>query len=348
MLGLERYDIPNEMGSSHGVSRMIRLAYHEDPSYVPLLYRAYELWHQLENLAGEKLLVTTGCVRGGVGANKLLEGSLETVQQHHLPYRLLSGPEVNREWPGYQLPEDAEMLYEQQGGFVLSERCIVAHVAAALEMGAEVHGREAALDWEPTSAGGVVVTTDRDTYSARRLVVTAGAWAGKVAPEVAEHAVPERQVLGWFAPYRPELFKPETFPVFGMEVEEGRFYGFPSYGIPGFKLGMFNHFYEQVDPDTMDREPNARDEAALRQFTERYFPEAAGPTLALKTCMFTNTPDEHFIIDTLPDNPQVSVAAGFSGHGFKFSSVIGEIMADLAEHGKTEHDIGLFRLGRFD
>ena len=190
VLGLERYDIPNEMGSSHGVSRMIRLAYHEDPSYVPLLYRAYELWHQLENRSGEKLLVTTGCVRGGVGANKLLEGSLETVRQHHLPYRLLSGPEINREWPGYQLPEDAEMLYEQQGGFVLSERCIVAHVAGALGLGAEVHGREAALDWEPTSAGGVVVTTDRDTYSARRLVVTAGAWAGKVAPEIADQNEP--------------------------------------------------------------------------------------------------------------------------------------------------------------
>ena len=348
VLGLERYDIPNDMGSSHGVSRMIRLAYHEDPSYVPLLYRAYELWQQLENQAGERLLVTTGCLRGGVGANRLLAGSLATVRQHNLPYRMLSGPEVNREWPGYQLPEDAEMLYEQQGGFVLSERCIVAHVSAALELGAEVHGREAAQDWEPTAGGGVIVTTDKDTYAARRLIVTAGAWAGKVAPQIAAHAVPERQVLGWFAPHRPELFRPAAFPVFGMEVAEGRFYGFPSYGIPGFKLGMFNHFREQVDPDTMDREPNARDEAALRQFTERYFPEAAGPTLALKTCMFTNTPDEHFIIDTLPECPQVAVAAGFSGHGFKFCSVVGEIMADLAEQGRTEHNIGLFRLRRFD
>ena len=337
VLGLEQYDIPNEMGSSHGVSRMIRLAYHEDPSYVPLLYRAYELWHQLENVAGEKLLVTTGCVRGGVGTNRLLEGSLATVQEHHLPYRMLSGPEVNREWPGYQLPEDAEMLYEQQGGFVLSERCIVSHVSGALEMGAEVHGREAAVDWEPTAGGGVVVTTDKDTYTARRLLVTAGAWAGKVAPAVAEHAVPERQVLGWFAPYRPELFKPETFPVFGMEVEEGRFYGFPSYGITRVSSwGCSTIFASRWIRTTMDREPNARDEAALRQFTERYFPEAAGPTLALKTCMFTNTPDEHFIIDTLGEHPQVSVAAGFSGHGFKFCSVVGEIMADLAEHGTTD------------
>ena len=348
VLGLEQYDIPNEMGSSHGVSRMIRLAYHEDPSYVPLLYRAYDLWHQLENLAGEKLLVNTGCVRGGVGSGRLLEGSLKTVRQHLLPYRLLSGPEVNREWPGYQLPEEAEMLYEPQGGFVLSERCIVAHAAAAMELGAEVHGREAALQWEPTAGRGVVVTTEKGNYSARRLIITAGAWAGKMVPEVSRYAIPERQVLGWFAPFRPELFRPDSFPVFGMEVEEGRFYGFPSYGIPGFKLGMFNHFREQTDPDDMNREPNARDEAALRQFTERYFPEAAGPTLALKTCMFTNTPDEHFIIDTLPEHPQVSVAAGFSGHGFKFCSVVGEIMADLAEQGRTEHDIGLFRLGRFE
>ena len=347
VLGLEQYDVPNELGSSHGISRMIRLAYHEDPSYVPLLLRAYELWHQLENVAGERLLINTGCLRGGVGANRLLEGSLETVRLHHLPHRLLSGPQVNQEWPGYNLPEEAELLYEPNGGFLLSERCIISHVAAALDLGAEVHGREAALDWEPTASGGVIVHTDKDTYTARNLIITAGAWAGKVVPAIAAHARPERQVLGWFAPHRPELFQPATFPVFGVEVPEGRFYGFPAYGMPGFKLGLFNHFREQVDPDTMDREPNAQDEAALRDFTERYFPEAAGPTLALKTCIFTNTPDEHFIIDTLPEHPQVSVAAGFSGHGFKFCSVVGEIMADLAEHGATAHDVGLFRLGRF-
>ena len=348
VLGLERYDIPNEMGSSHGVSRMIRLAYHEDPSYIPLLLRSFELWHQLENLSGERLLVNTGCLRGGIGASQVLEGSIATLRAHNLPHRLLSGPQVNAEWPGYRMPEDASLVYEQNGGFVLSERCIVAHLTAALESGAEVHGRETVQEWEPVGTDRVVVHTDKDSYAASRLIITAGAWAGKVAPQVARHAQPERQVLGWFAPIRPELFRPATFPVFGVEVAEGRFYGFPSYGVPGFKLGMFNHFREQVDPDTMDREPNARDEAALRDFTERYFPDAAGPTLALKTCIFTNTPDEHFIIDTLPDYPQVSIAAGFSGHGFKFCGVVGEIMADLAQHGATEHDIGLFQLGRFD
>ena len=347
VLGLEQYDIPNEMGSSHGISRMIRLAYHEDPSYVPLLRRAYELWHQLENSSGERLLVYTGCLRGGVGASQLLEGSIATLRTHNLPYRLLTGPEVNAEWPGYQLPEDAVMVYEQNGGFLNSERSIVAHVSVALELGAEVHGREAVLSWETTASGGVKVYTDKDTYTANRLVITAGAWAGKLAPQVAAHAIPERQVLGWFAPYRPELFRPASFPAFGVQVEEGRFYGFPSYGIPGFKVGLFNHFREQVNPDTMQREPTVQDETALREFTSRYFPEAAGPTLALKTCMFTNTPDEHFIIDVLPDQAQVSVAAGFSGHGFKFCSVVGEVMADLAEHGESQHDISLFRLNRF-
>ena len=215
VLGLEQYDIPNEMGSSHGVSRMIRLAYHEDPSYVPLLYRAYELWHQLENrvrreAAGHHRMRPR---RRRSEAN-CWKARWETVTQHHLPYRILSGPEVNQEWPGFQLPEEAEMLYEQQGGFVLSERCIVGHVSAALEIGAEVHGREAAVSWEPTAGGGVVVTTDKDTYSARRrLVVTAGAWAGKVAPEVAAHAVPERQVLGWVCALSPGAFPAGEFPV---------------------------------------------------------------------------------------------------------------------------------------
>ena len=176
VLGLEQYDVPNELGSSHGISRMIRLAYHEDPSYVPLLLRAYELWHQLENVAGERLLINTGCLRGGVGANRLLEGSLETVRLHNLPHRLLSGPQVNQEWPGYNLPEEAELLYEPNGGFLLSERCIISHVAAALDLGAEVHGREAALDWEPTASGGVIVHTDKrhlhrpqSDYHRRRL-----------------------------------------------------------------------------------------------------------------------------------------------------------------------------------
>ena len=223
----------------------------------------------------------------------------------------------------------------------------MSHVRAAEAAGAVVHTQETVLDWEP-QGGGVQVRTGRDTYTADRLVVTAGPWAAKLIPELAAYAVPERQVLGWFQPERPELFTPETFPVFGVLTEEGRYYGFPSYTVPGFKIGRSHHLEQKVDPDLMDREVHAEDEAILRQAVSRYFPLAAGELLDRKTCIYTNTPDEHFMIGVLPEHPQVSVAAGFSGHGFKFASVIGEIMADLAQEGETEHDISLFRLDRFD
>ncbi|MEE8465854.1 MAG: N-methyl-L-tryptophan oxidase, partial [Dehalococcoidia bacterium] len=249
-------------------------------------------------------------------------------------------------FPGYRFPEEISSVYQADGGFLLPERCIVDHVQSARAAGASVHDRETVLDWRPDGEG-VMVRTGRDTYTAGRLVITAGAWAAKLVPQVAKLARPERQVLGWFQPERPELFRPESFPVFGIWTEEGRYYGFPSYNIPGFKVGRAHHLRQQVDPDGMDREVHAEDEDILRQFTSRYFPLGDGPALTLTTCMYTNTPDEHFIIDVLPAHPQVSVAAGFSGHGFKFASVGGEIMADLAQHGTTGHDINLFRLDRF-
>ena len=346
VLGLEQYDIPNELGSSHGYSRMIRYTLQEHPSYVPLVRRAYELWHELANIAGERLLVTTGSVRAGPPDSPFFLKAKESCDLNNIAYEVLNASEINKRFPGYRFPEDISSIYQADGGFLLPEQCIVSHVQAAEETGAEVHRRETVLGWEP-QADGVQVRTDRDTYTAGRLVITAGAWSAKLVPHVASYAVPERQVLGWFQPERPEVFRPETFPVFGILSEEGRYYGFPSYSVPGFKIGRSHHLEQKVDPDLMDREVHTEDEAILRLAVSRYFPLAAGRLLDRKTCIYTNTPDEHFLIGVLPDHPQVSVAAGFSGHGFKFASVIGEIMADLAQHGKTGHNISLFRLDRF-
>ncbi len=346
VLGLERYDIPHDLGSSHGLTRIIRLAYYEHPSYVPLLRRAYELWHELEQRAGEQLLYVTGSIDAGPPESQVFQGSRLSCELHHLPHEILTGAELRRRFPGYQLPADFLAVLQPDGGFLLPERCIVAHVVAAQALGAEVHTREQVLEWEPRGDE-VRVVTDRGLYAADRLVITAGPWAAKLVPDLAALAVPERQVVGWFQPMQPELFLPERFPVFNLLVEEGRYYGFPIHGIPGFKIGLYHHLLEQVDPDTIDREIHPRDEQVLRRAVERYFPAAAGPTMALKTCMFTNSPDEHFILDLHPSEPRVSLAAGFSGHGFKFCSVVGEIMADLAERGETGHDVRLFRLGRF-
>jgi sarcosine oxidase len=237
-------------------------------------------------------------------------------------------------------------LLQQDGGFVLSERAIVAFVNAAVAEGAEVHARESVLKWEPEGQG-VRVFTDRSEYTADRLVITAGAWAAGMLPSLEKLAVPERQVLAWLQPEEPALFTPEVFPVFNAYFKEGRYYGFPVFGIPGFKIGRYHHLEEVVDPDHMPHDVTREDEEILRVAAARYFPKANGTLMTLKTCMFTNTPDDHFIIDIDPAHPQVSVAAGFSGHGFKFASVVGEILADLAINGKTNHDIDLLKIDRF-
>jgi sarcosine oxidase len=344
-LGLERFDIPNELGSSHGVTRIIRLAYYEHSSYVPLLRRAYELWRELETEAGEQLLHITGSIDAGPEDSFVFAGSLRSCLDHDLPHEVVDGAELGRRYPGYRLPAETAALIQPEGGFLLPERCIVTHAQLARSHSAEIHTGEQVLGWEPVGDG-VCVRTDRGSYEADRLVLATGAWAAELAG-LSQVVVAERQVLAWLEPHRPELFAPERFPVFNLIVEEGRYYGFPVFGVPGFKFGRYHHLGEQVDPDTVEREPNAADESVLREFAERYFPDGAGPTTALKVCLFENTPDEHFILDVHPDHPQVVLAVGFSGHGFKFCSVVGEVVADLALEGSTRHDIGFLGAGRF-
>ncbi len=347
VLGLEQFDIPHDRGSSHGVTRIIRLAYFEDPAYVPLLRRAYALWHELQHRYGEPLLYITGAIDAGLPGSVTVEGSLRSCAVHHLPHEVLDAATLARRYPGYRLAREMVAVYQPDGGFVLSERAIVAHVMLAQAAGAEVHARERVLSWEP-DGGQVVVRTDRGVYRARRLVVTAGPWTGRLVPRLAALAVPERQVLLWAQPRRPELFRLGAFPVFNLEAPEGRFYGFPIFGVPGVKIGKYHHRHERVDPDAVPREVTPEDEAVVREGLRRYFPEADGPTMALKTCLFTNSPDEHFIVDRLPEAPQVCVAAGFSGHGYKFCSVMGEILAALALDGASAFDLRLFRATRFE
>ena len=346
VLGLEQFDIPHDRGSSHGTNRIIRLAYWEHPSYVPLLRRAYELWRELENRARERLLIVTGGIDAGPEDSPTVKGSLLSCDVHHLPHETLTAAELHGRFPGYRLASDMVAVYQPDGGFVMSERAIVAHVIAAQALGAEVRAREPVLDWEP-ERDGVRVSTPQGTYAADRLVITAGPWAARLVPQLAKTAVPERQVLLWAQPLKPELFQLATFPVFNMESREGRFYGFPVYHTPGFKIGKYHHRLEHTDADAVDREIHAEDEAVLRDGIRRYFPDADGPTMAMTTCLFTNSPDEHFILDRHPEHQNVAIAAGFSGHGYKFCSVVGEIMADLALDGRSPFDLSLFAIGRF-
>ncbi len=206
VLGIERFEIPHEQGSSHGITRIIRLAYFEHTSYVPLVRRAYELWRELEQEAGEQLLHVTGAVEGGP---RIFEGALRSCHEHDLPHDVLDGAEVGRRFPAYRLPPDLELVYQPEGGFVLPERCIEAHVKGAIGHDAVVRTGERVLEWE-AGENGVRVRTDRGEVEADRLVLTAGAWSQDVARLPAGSVTAQRQVLAWLDPLEPELFAPRA------------------------------------------------------------------------------------------------------------------------------------------
>ena len=244
VLGLERFQIPNTMGASHGLTRIIRLAYFEDPAYVPLLRRSYELWRELEAEAGERLLFITGGIDAGPPGSRVFEGSLESCRQHDLDHEVLTAADLASRFPAYRLPESTLAVFQPDAGLLKPERCVIAHAGAARALGADLREGERALEW---SAGPPArVKTDRGTYEADRLVLTAGPWAGALVPALAGVLQPERQVVAWFEPRRPELFTPAAFPVFVVDVPEGIHYGFPAFEIPGFKVGRFHHYWPML------------------------------------------------------------------------------------------------------
>ena len=343
---LERFGLAHDRGSSHGLTRIIRLAYFEHPSYVPLLRRAFELWHALEAQSGERLLHVTGALDVGAAGGEVFEGSRRSCVEHDLPHEILDGSELRRRFPAWHVDDEAAAVLQPDGGFLRAERCVRAHASGARTAGAVIREHEPLLGWE-AKGGSVRVRTARGEYDAGQLVLSAGAWMASLLPELASLMRPERQVLGWFAISEPDHFASERFPVFVHDADEGRFYGFPQFEVPGFKIGRYHHLSEQIDPDSMDRGCRPADEAALRKAVARYFPGANGPLLESTACLFTNTPDEHFIIDRHPDAGEVLVVSPCSGHGFKFCGVVGEIVADLVTRGTTRHDLAAFRLARF-
>lgn len=347
VLGIERFDIPHTQGSSHGITRIIRVPLFEDSGYVPLVQRSLELWTELEEAYGRQLLYRTGTVDFGPPDSEVVNGSKRSCAAYDLDHTILTGEELTARPGAYHVPAGYEAVYQPDGGFLHSDQCIVAHVEGAHEHGATIRAREEVTDWSAGESG-VRVSTDRGEYAADTLVVTAGAWTGRLCPAVGEYLTPERNVLGWFQPTDPAQFDREHFPVFVADVPEGNFYGFPTFEVPGFKFGKHHHRGETGCPEELDREPTREDEATLRSFADRYMPAGTGPTMRLSACMYTNTPDRDFILDVHPDHPNVVLGAGFSGHGFKFAAVVGEVLADLATAGRTDHPTEMFELSRFE
>lgn len=346
VIGLERFGIPHSLGSSHGSTRIIRMAYFEGPEYVPLLRGAYQNWRKLEDISGRDILHKTGGLDIGTEGSWMVRGSANSCREHGLDFEELTGTEVNARFPGYRLPATMRAIYQPDGGYVLSEVAIEAYARAAADLGADIVTDAVVRDWTQCEAG-VRVDTTAGPVEGRRLVITAGAWVGGLCPALQHMCTAERQVMLWTDPVHPHDFEPGRFPVFTLDSPIGHFYGYPSHCGEGFKIGKYHHLRQNLDaPEHLDRECHAEDEAVLREGIQHYFPAGNGPACKMAACMFTNSPDGHFILDRYPGHSNVLVAAGFSGHGFKFCSVIGEAMAELCLDAMPTSDIRRFRLSR--
>lgn len=340
VLGLDRFTPPHAFGSSHGETRIIREAYFEHPVYVPMVQRAYELWRDLEQESGTTLLHETGGVMIGRSDSELVKGARHSAELHGLRHEMLTAGEVHERFPALHPENDMVAVWEPRAGVLFADACINAHLAQARRHGAELHYEEPTLRWEPEGEGIRVITTEGE-YRARQLIVTAGAWITALFPDLPLRV--ERQVLFWFdEASASEMFTPERCPVHLWQFDGRRFfYGFPNLG-KGVKVA-FHHGGEITTIDYPRREVAPEEVEEVRSAMRRFLPTANGTLSATTVCTYTNTPDEHFLIDHQPEYPHVLIASACSGHGFKFSPVIGEILADLAQGKQPRFDLSLFR-----
>lgn len=342
VLGLEKFTPAHDKGSSHGGSRIIRQSYFEDPAYVPLLLRAYELWDELARDSGRDVYRMTGGLFIGPPDCLTVAGSLRASRQWDLPHDLLDEDEIRQRFPNFTPQPGDVALFEAKAGFARPELTVQAHLDLAEKAGAALRFGEEVIEWSET-ARGVTVRTAAGTYTAGQVVICPGAWAPQLLADFGIPITVERQVLYWLDP----VGGVEPFvdhPIFIDEDASGmQIYGFPAIDGPrgGVKVAFFRKGIE-CTPDTIDRTVHDREICEMRDRAAQLLPALDGPCIHSATCMYTNTPDQHFVIARHPDTENVTVACGFSGHGFKFVPVVGEILADLATTGATTHPISLF------
>jgi sarcosine oxidase len=342
VLGLEKFTPAHDKGSSHGGSRIIRQSYFEDPTYVPLLLRSYELWEKLAADAAQEVYRLTGGLFIGPPDCLTVAGSLRASREWSLPHEVLDAAEIRSRFPSFTPHPDDIAVYEAKAGFARPETTVRAHIDLATRAGATLAFGEEVLEWRDT-AHGVRVTTARATYTAEQLVICPGAWAPQLLAEFGIPITIERQVLYWLDPVggtAPFV----DHPIFIDENAAGRqIYGFPAIDGPagGVKVAFFRKGIV-CSPETIDRVVHPQEIQEMRDRVGELLPALDGPCLHSATCMYSNTPDEHFVIARHPDRTNVTVACGFSGHGFKFVPVVGEILADLAIAGSTSYPIALF------
>ncbi len=336
VLAIDQFDPPHDQGSHAGQSRIIRKAYFEHPDYVPLLHRSYELWKAFEEEIGERIYYETGIVYFGDASHPTLAGVRSSAKLYDVKLEVLDPQRSSVEFPEFNLPASFQTLVEPEAGFVRPEFAIGKYLTEAKRLGARLLVNERVLSWT-SGPDGVSATTDKGVHYGGKLILTAGSWMKKLVSPLDRHLRVTRQTLAWVSPKDPDAFALGNFPCWFIEDPQlGMFYGFPilpyeSFGGPiGLKIASHRPG-ETVDPDAVDRKTLAEEQQAIQTVLSKYFHDAGQEIITLKTCLYTYSPDENFIIDILPDTyKRVVVAAGFSGHGFKFVPVVGELLSQLA------------------
>ncbi len=334
VLGIDRFVGPHDRGSSHGQTRIIRQAYFEHPNYTPLLLETYRLWDELADRVGQQLYFETGVLQIGPAEGEVVTGVFHSAQQHGLQVERLTPAEIEQRWPAFVVPPDMIGALEAHAGYLLVEQCVEAHMQAATEAGAELLSPAAVEAWKPGPP--VTLQTSAGELTAQHLIVTAGAWAGQLLADLDLNLEVRRKSLFWYPPNRGQEVAHRELPCFLYELPTGVFYGMPQVDGRGLKIGEHSGGQVIGDPLTVDREVDADDLARTGAFAQQHLPQLARQHSDHAVCMYTMSPDQHFIVDRHPEHPHIAFAAGLSGHGFKFAPILGQALSELVLDGGTQ------------
>ncbi len=346
VIGIERFEPGHRFGSSYGESRIIRMAYYEDPAYVPLLRLAYRAWESLECHTGENILTITGILEAGIEGSSLVEGSLRSARQHDIPHEVLLPGEVNKRFPAFSIPPDWQCVFQPDAGILQPEKAINLFVKAASELGATVASGTRVKSVRAVGDHVEVHLESGETIEAGSVVLAVGPWMQDLVPELGSKMRLTRQPLMWFEPLIRQLVQPPTMPVFFFDTPDDLIYGFPDFRGSGVKVASHLSGGELTDADETRAEVSDEEKAHLKSMIDRFVPAAAGAVRQTHVCIYTRSSDEHFVLGLHPSASQIVLASPCSGHGFKFASIFGEILADLAMTRATDKPIDFFQPNR--
>ena len=345
-VGIDRFSPPHDRGSSHGQSRVIRQAYFEHPHYVPLLVESYRLWHELERLHGERLFHQVGLIQLGPADGQVVPGVLRSAAEHGLTVEQMSAEAVQRRWPGIRVGSNLVGVFEPGAGYLRVEDCVRAHLEAARAAGADLLLDTEVHSWTASDRE-VRIQTSRGELAAERLVIAAGAWAGQLLADLNVPLVVRRKSLFWFEATAADYDVAAGFPVYLFELPDGVFYGFPKLDVRGVKVAEHTGGRQVADPLVVDRNVDDAEQRRVAAFLAAHLPRVSNDMSGHTVCLYTMSPDEHFVVDRHPGHENVVFAAGLSGHGFKFTPVLGRALAELALDGGTPLPFGFLSLKRF-